>query len=656
MRPITSSLTEFLIDTRRLLYKDLYAAKKTEIWERARRKDRGRVTSVLAGGSSKKLLAASTSFIPLPTAINSTSNPGAIVTNPASIAEETRLYFTKLYARAPPPNKPKPWLTTPSVLKVRERVQQDPFVWPVVATMAEYRAMLRKGNPRPSPGPDGWEKWCVKSLSDDALTLVLDLHNYSVVNSRFPGDVKDTHLTYFHKRGIRTDLSNWRGLLISNFLANSPMTWLNFKLAPYAAQMGIIPETQVATQPGVQTRELMSFLSGLKTWSYRTKTPVYLLKRDQMKGFDYLSLQGFYDACQAYGLPLAIAELDRAAQASTRCFPRTAHGIADPIIVEGVTKQGGPLSPSKSTMTTSLGHRYLTDIAADDPDCVVIQSSSGKHGDPHLPNDFLSLRFVMAEATDDSYIAALSIPALRRFTLTMERFQFVYGWLTSWPKTTLHALNARDGLSGTIAMQTITNIPGIDPWTISERQVPVSVNEFNFLRTQVDDPKTRYEELVDFIDKFSFPTFSFRIPFTLVRKIVAQNIISRCRALLSLQPISNADAVRLDQHVMKRVHNLLGFPFSPSSRLSTLPLHLGGFEFPSIARTNAGIAIDGLARDLNHHIHAYRTMALVTLADWTCHVNKCQDPLDGLGLKRSFSRQSSSLPSAWLTAHEAMSH
>jgi len=87
----------------------------------------------------------------------------------------------------------------------------------------------------------------VKNLSDNALQLVLDLHNYSVINASFPGDITDMHLTYFHKRGIRTDLRNWRGLLISNFLANSPMTW--------------------------------------------------------MKGFDYLAPQGFYDACMAYSLP-----------------------------------------------------------------------------------------------------------------------------------------------------------------------------------------------------------------------------------------------------------------------------------------------------------------------------------------------------------------
>ena len=72
------------------------------------------------------------------------------------------------------------------------------------------------------------------------------------MNARFLGDLKDMWLTYMHKRGVRTNLSNWLGLMLSNFLVNSPMMWLNYNLVPYASKLHIIPETQVATNQGVQ--------------------------------------------------------------------------------------------------------------------------------------------------------------------------------------------------------------------------------------------------------------------------------------------------------------------------------------------------------------------------------------------------------------------
>ena len=80
--------------------------------------------------------------------------------------------------------------------------------WTSQETSVAFRAMLWKGNHRPAPGPNRWEKWIIKNLSDNALALVLDLHNYIVMNARFPGDLKDMWLTYMHKREVHTNLLN----------------------------------------------------------------------------------------------------------------------------------------------------------------------------------------------------------------------------------------------------------------------------------------------------------------------------------------------------------------------------------------------------------------------------------------------------------------
>src|SRR6202050_5338598 len=137
--------------------------------------------------------------------------------------------------------------------------------------------------------------------------------------------------------------------MISNFMANAPMTWLNYLLVPYVARMSLIPETHVATQQGVQTRDIMSYLSSIKCYANHHKQTIYALQRDQMKGFDYLHPQGFYNAIIVYGLPLEIIKLDKAAQMDTKVFIRMAYGTTGPLIINRVTKQGGPMSLIKST-------------------------------------------------------------------------------------------------------------------------------------------------------------------------------------------------------------------------------------------------------------------------------------------------------------------
>jgi hypothetical protein len=122
----------------------------------------------------------------------------------------------------------------------------------------------------------------------------------------------------------------------------------------------------------------------------------------------------------------------------------------------------------------------------------------------------------MAEATNDSYIAAHSYATLCEFTLILERSQFVYGWMTSWPKTTVHILNCPDTVPETLKPPFITVSPGVDPWTITHHDVLVSTDEFDFLRTQVDDPDTQTTELLAFIDSFTFPSFLSHTPFSLI--------------------------------------------------------------------------------------------------------------------------------------------
>jgi hypothetical protein len=647
------TFVQYLKLLRRQLHKLLFAEKSKEVLLRARLGERLRIAAALKGGSTRKLIQSS-SFISFPLALNDLDDPEKLVCDPEGVKSTTREYFSRLYDHSRVPELPKPWLDTPSVKEVRSRVTDDPFIWPIKASLADFRAMLRRGNNKPSPGPDGWEKWTIKSLSDDTLSLVLDLHNYQVLNSRFPGNIKDMWLTMFHKRGLRTDLQNWRGLLLSNFLANSPMAWLNSSLMRYSAEKRILPDTQVAAQPGVQTRDLMSYLSGVRCWANRHKQQVFALKRDQKKGFDHLSPEGFYDAVRAYGLPESIIDLDRAAQHQTKCYIRTAYGATDPIIVSGLNKQGGAASPLKSTFTTSLGHYFLNDLLSEDPDALVLTTGSMLRDDPHLTDAKHSLLVAMVEATDDSYIFTKTLESLRRNALAMERFQYAYGWLTQWAKSRAYVLAASENYPDVVKFQSVSTGRGVNPLDITEHDVALVKDDLDFLRTKVNDPASRFAELKDFIEGFQFPTVVGRLPITLIRKIVSQNIVSRCRALLSLQPVKQSDADALDRLVVHKVHDALGFPFQPSTPIATLPVSYHGFDFPSIARINAAITVNGISRDLNHHIPSYRTMARITLMDWTCERNNCLYPLDGDGLQRDFSRQTRLIPAEWVTAQKVM--
>src|ERR1700683_5811414 len=151
-------------------------------------------------------------------------------------------------------------------------------------------------------------------------------------------------------------------------------------------------------------------------------------------------------------------------------------------------------------------------------------------------------------------------------------------------------------------MPSITIQDGVHPYVVSNHDVTLRVGELEFLRCKVEDPAWRFESAKSIIENFKFPKFTVRAPITWLRKIVWQNLISSIRALLSIQPIKPGDALNLDKAITSKIHFMTGFPYNPNTEILTLPVKLHGLEFPSLARINAGIVIDGLWRDLNHDV------------------------------------------------------
>ncbi|KAF9027241.1 hypothetical protein BDZ89DRAFT_883338, partial [Hymenopellis radicata] len=318
----------------------------------------------------------------------------------------TVAYFTNLFRRTPRPAPGKPWFDTPSVRRIHAQTSLDP------------------GNRRPAPGPDGWEKWMVKALNDSSFEQVLRLWNYPIQTSHWPACVKASNLSTIHKRGDPTNLGNYRGVCTSSINMNIPFAWLNSLLIAYLARHQILPDCQVATQPGVQGRDLTSFLSQLNA-------------RDQAKGFDRLEPEGFYDAIHAYGLPNSIADFDRSAQDNVPYRVKTFYGLTPEFVISGVTKQGGPLSPLKCTLTSSLGNHWLADALRGVGDIVTLRTVQSRLGAPHLPADHIVLPVCMVEAMDDSIIITRSLPSCLTTTEMAERFQSAYGASTNWDKSAL---------------------------------------------------------------------------------------------------------------------------------------------------------------------------------------------------------------------------
>ncbi|KJA14059.1 hypothetical protein HYPSUDRAFT_173712 [Hypholoma sublateritium FD-334 SS-4] len=473
-------------------------------------------------------------------------------------------------------------MSTPSIKNISQTVQNDPFLWPQSLNHQSLRHLLSKGNARPTPGPDGWEKWFVKSLSDQALIIV-------------------------------------------------------------------------ATQPGTQGRDLISFISQYELWASRENIPLYVLQRDQKKGFDMLEPQGFYDAIEAYGLPRSIIDLDESSQRNVPYRIKTAYGFTDAFTVNGVTKQGGSLSPLKCTLTTSMCNQWIADKREDFAGSISVQSHFGRKQTPHTPSDHILLNLSIMEAMDDSLIPSSNLSSLKSMARAADRFQATYGWETEWRKSALYVYNTTPPDCHDARMPSVDYT---DPQASATtwHEVPVITSHTTFLRVPVNKPAIQFAILRDLIVNFSFPPSTQKLPLTLLRRIITQNLISKIRPHLALQPISHQHATTLDNLIALKVHERLAFPFRFKTLVLTTPLDLRGLGFPSITRVNSALTIAGLHRDLNHHLTPFSKMAQISLADWTCKNNDCIHPLQLPYTSHATSpARQTYIPFSWALAQKTMS-
>ena len=119
---------------------------------------------MLRSGLTKGMANEGINPIRLPVMVSNPDQPEQILSSPSPAKVKTALaqYFSNLYSHKTPSKTPKPWLETPLVQEAKQKVQVDPFKWPQEASVQSFRAMLRKGNPKLSSGPDRWEKWCIR--------------------------------------------------------------------------------------------------------------------------------------------------------------------------------------------------------------------------------------------------------------------------------------------------------------------------------------------------------------------------------------------------------------------------------------------------------------------------------------------------------------
>ncbi len=148
--------------------------------------------------------------------------------------------------------------------------------------------------------------------------------------------------------------------------------------------------------------------------------------------------------------------------------------------------------------------------------------------------------------------------------------------------------------------------PPAQPEIPVQHDLSVSTSHIEFLRLSINDPSATIPQAEEFDIIFDFPSLlNIRLPLPALRRVLSQCLVSKIRPHLAISQFPRQTAIHLDHLIAAKVHEYFSFPFCFNSGLLSLPLSLHGFNFPSVSHLNRVAAMNGLLRDLNHHIGTF---------------------------------------------------
>lgn len=609
-----------------------------------------KVDIAIKTGSARKI--SPNQSIQIPPIIKDPDNGNKILSEPTQYLDALRRHCQNLYVRQEPPHTTKPWLDTTKSRSFRDDAPKSPLIWPQYIDSTALKTLLHKGNQKPAPGPEDWEKWALTKSGDDWLTTMSTLVNYCIKHNYFAPPLKRNYIIMIYKKGDTIDANNYRGIALAVTLQTVLASWFLSKIQEYANAKGLIPPSQIATQPQTRVSDLSNLLSSLDGLAKSQNTQWLALKRDQKKGFDYVHHSAFTDAVRFFGLPDSIISFDKARNDNVELRVKVRNKTSDPIFTSGLTKQGDAFSPLKYVLMTAMATWWLEEKY---PLYGMKVNTNRDTTDRRsgIVTECPNIMIKILSSTDDTILLAKDSKQLQSMTYDMEWFQGAYNMETNWidnSKTTLFILGPtkRRGTSksrprklargetermiedpewieeGSVNLATETVELRL-PTDVTIRLTPTSTRDF--LQTPLHDPATQFKTLLRIVKSYTIPRPGRALPIAAIRRIMHVSLGGMINARLQLQPVRRIDALKLDKAMAGKMKSYLGYYFHTSSRVLSSPINQGGFDFPNFSRMSAIASITNVHRGLNSPNTFFRNVATTALSQMQYTDNKGCPPL-----------------------------
>ena len=208
-----------------------------------------------------------------------------------------------------------------------------------------------------------------KAVGMDAvnLELVIEFHKLypdflpSLFNSIlqagiFPQSWSTALVVLIHKKGCKSDLSNYRGISLLSSLAKIFCSILNERISTWAEENSILNDSQLGFRRGNRTSDALTILHNLiNEYCHKKQKPIFGCFVDFKKAFDTVPRDKLLNKLSACGIGGKVLDVIKSMYSHDFVVIKLNNNITTPIEVNQGVRQGCVLSPT-------LFNLYMSDF------------------------------------------------------------------------------------------------------------------------------------------------------------------------------------------------------------------------------------------------------------------------------------------------------
>lgn len=155
----------------------------------------------------------------------------------------------------------------------------------------EVKNILNNLNNNSAPGVDGYTALFFKQIGDNVILPIVHIINCSITNSTVPDELKVARIVPIHKKGDKTDFTNYRPISIVGILAKILEKIIKNQLLEYLEREKIIFTGQYGFRKKLGTEDALIDINNYLHSKRDTKKKILISFLDLEKAFDSISRQ-----------------------------------------------------------------------------------------------------------------------------------------------------------------------------------------------------------------------------------------------------------------------------------------------------------------------------------------------------------------------------